>query len=64
MKFYQCTKCGRVTQAKKSLPLIDELYAEVKCVHCGNNLSLYICDNPDDFYLYYDVTLDERYQNY
>lgn len=64
MKFYQCTKCGRVTQAKTNLPLIDELYAEVECVHCGNNLSLYICDNPDDFYLYYDVTLDERYQNY
>lgn len=63
MEFYQCVKCGRIVQTHEKLKVIDKMYAEVDC-DCGGHKWLYLCDNPDDVYLYYDPTLDERFFYY
>ena len=63
MSFYQCTKCGRITQDDVEPKLIDEIYERRYC-SCGNDLALYLCDNIDDVYAWVDPFLDHRYFTY
>ena len=63
MKFYQCMKCGRIIQTHDSFNVVDEMYAKVDC-DCGGHKWLYLCDDLNDVYIYYDPCLDERFYYY
>ena len=64
MKFYQCTRCGKVIKHNKDIKLIDDIYANIHCKECGHESFLYLCDDPNDIYMYYDVNKDGRYFTY
>lgn len=60
---YQCMNCGRLHWIENP-PNIDEdeLYIKLKCIHCKQVTNhLWVGTEPGDEYIYYDVTLDNRY---
>ena len=46
---------------KENFGLEDDIYAEVYCDKCGNTRALCLYDDLNDFYIYADSFLDERY---
>ena len=61
VNYYQCTKCGAIMPFERKLELEDDIYADLYCDKCGRSRVLYLGDNKDDFYIYADNFLDERY---
>lgn len=58
--YLQCCHCGKIyTVNRKSN--IEQLYINSVCPNCSHGKSINLGDDPDDIYLFYDVTLDERY---
>lgn len=60
---YQCVNCGTLSWIEDP-PDIDEneLYIEMKCKHCHRMTKhLWVGDQPEDKYIYYDVTKDSRF---
>ena len=60
---YQCMNCGHLHWIEDP-PNIDEdeLYIHTKCTHCKQMVNhLWVGMEPGDEYIYYDVTLDNRY---
>ena len=60
---FQCMHCGHLHWIEDP-PNIDEdeLYVELRCSRCkqtGNHLC--VGNTPEDAYIYYDVTKDNRY---
>ena len=64
MNYYQCTKCGAIMTLTRKVQLESDIYAELYCDKCGNEHALYLGNNLDDFYIYADSFLDQRYFNY
>lgn len=56
----QCINCGKIHYIPQSTP-IDELYIVTDCPCCGTEKHINLGDQKEDWYLYYDVTLDSRY---
>lgn len=48
----------------RKVQLESDIYAELYCDKCGNEHALYLGNNLDDFYIYADSFLDQRYFNY
>jgi hypothetical protein len=59
--YYQCCSCGAVHYIKYPYKT-EELYYEMFCEECEDKTSqLWIGDNLDDKYLYWDINNDPRY---
>jgi hypothetical protein len=59
--YYQCCSCGAVHYIKYPYKT-EELYYEMFCEECEDEtLQLWIGDNLDDKYLYWDINNDPRY---
>lgn len=59
--YYQCCSCGAVHYIEYPYKT-EELYYEMFCEECGDETSqLWIGDNLDDKYLYWDINNDPRY---
>lgn len=59
--YFQCTKCGQIHYIEYPYN-IEELYSTIWCEECEDETpQLWIGDNVEDKYLYYDVTMDEKY---
>lgn len=61
MIYYQCTECGAIISLERKVELKDDIYADLYCNKCGNNKALCLGDNKDDFSIYADNFLDERF---
>ena len=58
---YQCCSCGAVHYIEYPYKT-EELYYEMFCEECEDETSqLWIGDNLDDKYLYWDINNDPRY---
>lgn len=60
---FQCMNCGHLYWIEDP-PNIDEneLYIKARCRHCKQIVNhLWVGNRDEDKYIYYDVTLDERY---
>ena len=63
---FQCMHCGHLHWIEDP-PNIDEdeLYTVMKCKSCKQITNhLWVGNQPEDLYLYYDVSKDERFYNY
>lgn len=59
---YQCMNCGSLHWIKDPPDIDDELYIKLRCSHCKQTTNhLWVGNAPEDLYLYYDVTKDNRY---
>ena len=58
--FLQCTDCGKIYRAIRNAS-VEQLYINNECPSCGHYRAINLGPNQDDIYLYYDVSLDERY---
>lgn len=59
--YYQCCSCGAVHYIEYPYKT-EELYYEMFCEECKDETSqLWIGDNLDDKYLYWDINNDPRY---
>lgn len=59
---YQCQICGALQWSKEPFNIEDDLYIKKKCKHCGKETKhLWVGENPEDQYIYKDITLDKRY---
>ena len=63
MNYYQCTRCGAIMSFKDEFELDDDIYASIYCNKCGNTHALCLYEK-ENFYIYVDSFLDERYFNY
>ena len=61
--FLQCTDCGKIYDVYDDIS-IEALYVHSCCPRCGHIRALNIGNSEDEKYLYYDVSLDERYYKY
>jgi DNA-directed RNA polymerase subunit RPC12/RpoP len=60
---YQCMNCGHLHWIDDP-PDTDEdkLYIKLKCKNCKKTANhLWVGENPEDLYLYYDLNKDYRY---
>ena len=63
---FQCMQCGHLHWIEDP-PNIDEdeLYTKIECKSCKQTVNhLWVGNQPEDLYLYYDVSKDERFYNY
>lgn len=59
--YWQCTKCGSIHYIEYPYRT-EELYSSVWCEECEEKTSqLWIGNNLDDKYIYWDINNDPRY---
>lgn len=60
---YQCMNCGTIHWIEDPPDIDeDEFYTKMRCKHCKKTTNhLWVGIEPGDEYIYYDVTLDNRY---
>ena len=63
--FYQCVQCGTVHKIEDDkIKVSDDLYNKTWCPHCREiTKQLWVGNNPEDVYMFEDITLDNRYYN-
>ena len=64
MNYYQCTTCGAIISLERELALESDIYADLCCDKCRRSKALYLGDKQEDFYIYENNFLDQRYFNY
>lgn len=62
-ELWQCQDCGNSLKTDgKYKPRDGNIYAKLWCKHCKKiTQQLYCGDNIDDWYLYENVNVDQRY---
>ena len=60
---FQCMHCGHLYWIEDPPDIDeDELYIKIRCSRCKQTANhLWVGSTPEDTYLYYDVTKDNRY---
>jgi hypothetical protein len=59
--YFQCTKCGAIHYIEYPYKA-EELYSSLWCEECEkDSRHLWVGNDICDKYLYYDITMDERY---
>lgn len=62
--YFQCQCCGSIHRDKLSFN-IEDVYTQARCPRCrGETKHLWVGDQPEDWYLYYDPVCDPRYYQY
>lgn len=59
----QCQNCGNLYLIDKNIP-IDVSIVRSECPRCGEYSGLNVGDNEEDYYLYMNPNVDERYFYY
>lgn len=63
-KQYQCQYCGSLRWSKEPFN-IEDLFTKMRCRHCQRETDhLYVGEDENDLYLYYNVNLDQRFYQY
>ena len=63
--YVQCQECGKIHLLKMRFDIEDELYIKLKCPKCkGITEHLWVGNDKEDIYLYYNLVADPRYYNY
>lgn len=64
-QFFQCLKCGKIHKEKIKFNIESDLYIQLECPHCRDETTqLWVGDDEQDRYIYYDLNMDERYYKY
>jgi hypothetical protein len=60
---FQCMNCGTLSWIEDPPDIDeDEIYIKEWCRHCKQTANhLWVGEQPEDLYIYYDVTKDPRY---
>ena len=58
--YLQCCHCGEIYTVERKMS-IEKLYINSYCPNCEHEKAINLGSDPNDIYLFYDVTLDERY---
>ena len=61
--YLQCCHCGEIYIVQRKAK-IENLYINSCCPNCEHGRAINLGSNTSDIYLFYDVTLDDRYFNY
>lgn len=62
--YYECSYCHSIHKVEIKPP-DDLLYIDLYCNECRRNgPHLWVGEIREDYYLYYDVTQDEKFFNY
>ena len=59
----QCQNCGKLYQVDRKIS-IDISIVRTECPRCGKHSGLNIGDNKENYYLYMNPNVDERFYNY